>query len=82
MPNGGGYRKPQVDIYTVLLLLSFLAIILATVLLYLETKDYGSPPYEGGPSVSMPAEWPANLAFDPFRIGDGVRIRGEDVLTV
>jgi hypothetical protein len=53
MANSGPYRKPQADIYTLLLLLSLVAVIMATVLLYLETKDYGSPPHKGAPSVSM-----------------------------
>lgn len=48
----GPTRKPQPDVYTLMLLLALLAIIAATVFLYLETKDYGSPPYQGGPSVS------------------------------
>jgi len=51
--TNGSYRKPQADIYTLLLLLALLAIIVATVFLYLETADYGSPPYQGAPSASV-----------------------------
>lgn len=63
MTNGGPYRKPQADIYTLMLLISLVAIILATVFLYLETKDYGSPPYQGGPSVSIRSSEPADGAI-------------------
>lgn len=53
MSAGGPTRKPRTDIYTLMLLLSLLAIIIGTVFLYLETKEYGSPPYGGGPQISV-----------------------------
>lgn len=55
----GPTRKPAPDIYTVLLVVSLLAIIVATVFLYLEANstEYGSPPYEGALSRPTPAEF-------------------------
>ncbi|GEM_PF-3060064 len=48
----GPFRKPKPDVYTVMLAVSLVAIIIACVLLYLETADYPeSPPWSGGPSV-------------------------------
>jgi len=49
----GQYRKPRADLYTVMLLIALLALIIGTVMLYLETLDYGSPPYQGAPSASV-----------------------------
>lgn len=63
MTNGGPYRKPQADIYTLMLLIALVAVILATVFAYLETKDYGSPPYQGGPSVSIRSHGPSDEAI-------------------
>jgi hypothetical protein len=45
-------RKPQADIYTVLLVIAFVAIISAIVFLYLETADYGTNKYSGAPPVA------------------------------
>jgi hypothetical protein len=45
-------RKPQADIYTVLLAIAFIAIITAVVFLYLETADYGTNKYSGAPPVA------------------------------
>jgi len=50
-PSRGPYRKPSTDLYTVLLVVALLALAAGTFFLYLETLDYGSPPYEGAPSV-------------------------------
>ncbi|HID75196.1 MAG TPA: hypothetical protein EYP56_04275 [Planctomycetaceae bacterium] len=52
----GPYRKPAADVYTALLAMALLAIIVACVCLFLETSDYGSPPYEGAPQVWTGAE--------------------------
>ena len=57
----GPYRKPRADVYTVLLALALLAVILGCVFMYLETQDYPSPPYEGGPTVCLPAQNAAAL---------------------
>ena len=42
--------KPRADLYTVLLLVAFLALVIGTVFLYLESADYGPTP-SGEPSV-------------------------------
>ncbi|MGQ9576116.1 MAG: hypothetical protein ACUVUC_12435 [Thermoguttaceae bacterium] len=44
-PAAGPYRKPQPDIYTVMLLVALLALIIGTVFLYLEVRDYGPQPF-------------------------------------
>lgn len=51
----GPYRKPRADIYTVLLAIAAIALLVACVLLYLETADYpDKPPWSGGPSGHAP----------------------------
>ena len=56
----GPYRKPRPDIYTVLLAIAVVALLIACVLLYLETADYpDKPPWSGGPSVQAPWDFPA-----------------------
>ena len=47
------HRKAKPDIYTLMLAISLVAIILGCLLLYLETKDYGSDPTRGAPSASL-----------------------------
>ena len=47
----GHYRRPQVDLYTALLVLALVAVIVATIFAYLETSDYGEQKYRGGPGV-------------------------------
>jgi len=37
---GGPYRKPRADLYTMLLIISLIAILLAILCLYLEMKPY------------------------------------------
>ncbi len=44
-------RKPRADIYTALLAIALVAIIIATVLLYLEAADYGDQKTSGAPPV-------------------------------
>jgi len=58
----GPFRKPRADVYTVMLLISLLAIIAGAVFLYLEVEQYGNPPFKGGPSVSLPVDRPAVVA--------------------
>ncbi len=48
--SGGFYRKPGPDLYTVLLLVAFLALAIGTVFLYLEGAEYGPTP-AGEPNV-------------------------------
>lgn len=51
----GPYRKPKADIYTVLLAIAVVAMLIACVLLYLETADYpDKPPWSGGPTGKAP----------------------------
>jgi hypothetical protein len=48
---GGPRRKPQADIYTVLLGIALFAVILAIIFLFLEVADYGPNKYKGAPPV-------------------------------
>lgn len=48
--SAGFYRKPGADLYTVLLLVAFLALAIGTVFLYLEGAEYGPTP-PGEPNV-------------------------------
>jgi hypothetical protein len=48
--SAGFYRKPGPDLYTVLLLVAFLALAIGTVFLYLEGAEYGPTP-AGEPNV-------------------------------
>jgi hypothetical protein len=45
----GQYQKPHADLYTVMLIVALLAMIIGTGLLFWETYEYGSPPYQGEP---------------------------------
>lgn len=81
LPNSSNegplFRKPRADLYTALLFIALVAMILACVVAYLEVKDYGDSPYQGGPSVYVvPREsaplvaWPAPLENDECRISN------------
>ena len=48
----GPYRKPQPDLYTVLLVLSLIAILIGILFLYLEQETYEFK-FKGGPPVAM-----------------------------
>lgn len=48
--SAGFYRKPHADLYTMLLLVAFLALAIGTVFLYLDTAEYGPTP-PGEPNV-------------------------------
>jgi hypothetical protein len=39
------YRKPRAGVYTMLLVVALLCLIVGTVFLFLETKDYGPNPF-------------------------------------
>jgi hypothetical protein len=61
-PSGSTpHRKPRADLYTVMLLIALLALIAATIFLYCETLDYGSPPFKGAPQASI-LQVPASTA--------------------
>ena len=65
----GPYRKPRADIYTVLLIISLLAILLSIIFLHLEAKDM---PPEGGPSASLePAPQATAAAFSLLPVPHG-----------
>ncbi|MGW8256041.1 MAG: hypothetical protein ACWGMZ_01000 [Thermoguttaceae bacterium] len=49
---GGGFRKPQADVYTLLLAIALLAIIVGIVFLYLHMQVYEFK-IKGGPTVTM-----------------------------
>ena len=63
--SGGPYRKPRLDIYTVMLALALVAIIIACIVLYLEVADYGSPPYQAGLAAPVRTGLPASSTLDP-----------------
>ena len=57
--SGGPYRKPRVDLYTVMLALALVAIIIACIVLYAEVADYGKPPYPAGLEAPVQTDVPA-----------------------
>ena len=59
---GGPYRKPQADVFTVLLMLALIAILLGILFLYFENAMYEWD-YQGGPTAS--ALCPSPLALRP-----------------
>jgi len=69
MAMAGSYRKPQPDVYTVLMAIALFALLLGIVFLYLETKDYGSHKTSGRPPVvwiqQTGVSSPAWAALDP-----------------
>ncbi len=50
--SGGSYRRPQPDLYTLLLVIALLAIIVAIVFLCLHMQTYNFQ-FKGGPPVGM-----------------------------
>jgi hypothetical protein len=46
------HRKPQADLYTILLALALVAVLVAILFLYLYMKSYNNE-YKGGPAVTM-----------------------------
>ena len=49
----GPHRKAQFSIYSTMLIIAFVALVIATVFAYLETKDYGDNKFKGAPTVMM-----------------------------
>ncbi len=74
------YRKPKADIYTLLLGIALVALIIACIFAYLELADYGASPFSGAPSVAVPVERPANLAWivpeDSDMVSAAIRMHG------
>lgn len=58
----GPYRKPRADLYTVMLLVAWLALVVGIVFLYLETAEYGSPPWSRSSAAPLGAP-PAAVAL-------------------
>ena len=56
-PEAPKFRRPRVDLYTVLLILSLGFIIMAAAIHYFETTpyEYGTPPYKEGSPLTVPA---------------------------
>jgi hypothetical protein len=54
----GPHRKPQPDLYTVLLIIALVAVLIGIVFLYLEMDSYKFE-IKGGPPVVMVEQWPA-----------------------
>ncbi|MDO4575026.1 MAG: hypothetical protein Q4D98_07415 [Planctomycetia bacterium] len=52
------YRRPRMDLYTVLLLLALVFISAAAAIHYFECSpyEYGTPPYKEGSPIARPAE--------------------------
>lgn len=65
----GPYRKPQPDLYTVLLVLSLIAILIGILFLYLEQETYEFKFKNGAPPVAMVKDQ-----------GKGVRSQGYEQL--
>ena len=80
-------RKPQADIYTVLLVIAFVAIITAIVFLYLETADYGTNKYSGAPPVARVESLDTTISLaksdrgKPLADGTWLASRGSQSLT-
>jgi len=61
-PQAPRYRKPRADLYTMLLLIAWLAILLGTLMLYLEMKEYnfefkGAPAMHTAPTAVHTTMW-------------------------
>ncbi len=55
-PDGVTVQKPRTNIYTMMMILAFFAIVIGCVLLYLELKTYGDFPWwEGKTSAPKPS---------------------------
>ena len=59
------HRKPQADLYTILLALALVAVLVAILFLFLYMKLYNNE-YKGGPSVSMASQQISLVASSLF----------------
>ena len=64
--SAGVSVKPRADVYTVFLIVAFLALAIGTLLLYFEAADYGPTP-AGEPTVQTSFYQPSPIA--PMRDG-------------
>ncbi len=53
--TGSAHHKPQFNIYSTMLIIAFVALIIATVFAYLETADYGTNKTKDAPRFVMAA---------------------------
>ena len=58
-------QKQRADIYTVMLIISFICIVTATILLYLELERWGSAPWWNTSEAQAAASW--EVAPAPIR---------------
>jgi len=56
LPSAEPYRKPEPDLFTVMLVVALLALIVGTVFLCLEVAEYGPKPFTGVPTAMLPLE--------------------------
>lgn len=66
----GPQRKPQPDIYTLLLAIALVAMIICVIMLYMETAKYGQDPTGGVPPVvqvvpSSPLDFDSAVCWMP-----------------
>jgi hypothetical protein len=66
LPNTLVEQKPRANIYTMMLVLAFCAIVVACVLLWLELKTYGDYPWWETKGVAPATTW-----LTPSGIGEG-----------
>jgi hypothetical protein len=67
----GPQRKPQPDIYTLLLAIALVAMIICVIMLYMETAKYGQDPTSGVPMVvqvlpSSPLDCDSAVCWMPY----------------
>ena len=74
---GGPYRKPEADIYTVLLALALVALLLGILVLYLENVLYEWE-LKGGPMISAGPPVPMAMVNQQRRVVSGQWIEGVD----
>ena len=71
----GPQRKPQLDLYTLLLAIALVAMIICVIMLYLEVSAYGPKPMSNVPSVvrvtpSHPLDHAAAVCWMPSQNAD------------
>ncbi len=64
-------QKQPLNVYTVMLIVAFLALTIASLLLYLELTQWGSFPWwraESGTAAAAFSQWSDALTWSPTRI--------------
>ena len=74
-PDGVNVQKPRTNVYTIMMILAFFAIVIGCVLLYLELKTYGDwPQWKGsGASSSPSAQVVVPASADELAVRSAVR---------